>query len=170
VDRFIGMTLAELNAMDVEPFREALGWIFEDSPWVAERAWGSAPFESVEELRGAMVGVVRSAGRLEQLALLRAHPDLGTRVRLSAASEGEQVGAGLDSLTVAEYGALVRWNAEYRERFGFPFIFAVRGSSKYDVLRALESRVGSRPEVEFGVALEEVYKIAGFRLGEFVSG
>jgi 2-oxo-4-hydroxy-4-carboxy-5-ureidoimidazoline decarboxylase len=116
-----------------------------------------------------MVQQVESAGREEQLALLRAHPDLGTRARLSAASGGEQAGAGLDTLTAGEYDWLLRLNAQYRETFGFPFLFAVKGSNKYDILNALEERVRSAPEIEFQVALDQVYRIASFRLKDLLS-
>jgi len=158
------MTIAFLNASDLEIFIAALGWIFEDSPWVAERVWPLRPFPDVDALHRAMLSAVENAARDEQLALLRAHPDLGTRARISDASQAEQAGAGLDSLTLAEFERLSQWNAAYRERFGFPFLFAVKGSSKHDILRALESRLRSSPEAEFEEALRQVYRIARFRL------
>src|SRR4051812_41430495 len=93
------MTLAQLNRCDQQRFVDALGWIFERSPWVAQRAWKARPFDDVAELHEAMVAAMLAAGRSEQLALLCAHPDLGARVRMSDASIGEQAGAGLDRLT-----------------------------------------------------------------------
>src|SRR5688572_21389636 len=117
------MTLAELNDAARQQFVAALGWIFEDSPWVAERAWAQRPFASVEALHGAMVAEVVAADPAEQMALLRAHPDLGARARMSDASQGEQAGAGLDSLTAEEFDQLQRLNTAYRARFGFPFLF-----------------------------------------------
>src|SRR5207302_1748624 len=118
------MTLDELNALDRNEFVEALGWIFEDSSWVAERAWSERPFSSVDALHHAMVNVVAQATVEEQLALLRAHPDLGTRAKISDASQGEQAGAGLDSLTTDEFERLTRLNSQYRAKFGFPFLYA----------------------------------------------
>ena len=103
-------------------FCGALGWIFEHSPWVAERVWPSRPFAGTDALHSAMTSVVEEATLEEQLSLLRAHPDLGTRTRVSDASRGEQSGAGLDRLTPAEFERLTQWNAAYRERFGFPFL------------------------------------------------
>jgi 2-oxo-4-hydroxy-4-carboxy-5-ureidoimidazoline decarboxylase len=158
--------LAKLNASDRDAFVAALGWIFEDSPWVAERAWARRPFATVDALHAAMTQVVAEASEAEQLALLRAHPDLGTRARISDASTGEQRGAGLDRLTADEFARLQRVNGEYRERFGFPFLFAVKGSTKHDVLAALESRVTRPRDEEFAEALQQVYKIARFRLEE----
>jgi len=160
------MILADLNARDRAAFVEALGWIFEDSPWVADRAWERRPFGSVDALHAAMKQIVAEAIEAEQLALLRAHPDLGTRARVSDASAGEQRGAGLDRLTPDECARLQQLNDEYRSRFGFPFLFAVKGSTKHDVLVALESRVIRTRDEEFGEALEQVYKIATFRLEE----
>jgi 2-oxo-4-hydroxy-4-carboxy-5-ureidoimidazoline decarboxylase len=164
------MNLGELNARDRNAFVEALGWIFEDSPWVAERAWARRPFVSLEALHQAMIDVVQQASEPEQLALLRAHPDLGTRARISDASTGEQRGAGLDRLDEAEYERLQRLNGEYRRRFGFPFLFAIKGSTKEDVLTALEARVGRSRDEELAEALRQVFRIAGFRLEDALRG
>ena len=164
------MTLAELNARDRDTFVETLGWIFEDSPWVAERAWPRRPFASLEALHQAMIDVVQQANETEQLALLCAHPDLGTRARISDASTGEQRGAGLDRLDMAEYERLQRLNGEYRRRFGFPFLFAIKGSTKEDVLTALKLRVGRSRDEELAEALRQVFRIAGFRLEDVVRG
>ena len=158
------MTLAELNACDRDAFVGALGWVFEDSPWVAERAWPRRPFRSLDELHTAMTDIVRQATEPEQLALLRAHPDLGTRARVSDASGGEQQRAGLDHLTPEELGRLQRLNAQYRDRFGFPFLFAVKGSTKHDVLAALERRSTRSRDEELAEALGQVERIARFRL------
>jgi OHCU decarboxylase len=164
------MTLAELNAYDRNGFVETLGWIFEDSPWVAERAWARRPFASVDALHEVMVEVVQQATALEQLGLLRAHPDLGTRFRMSDASIGEQRVAGLDRLTPEEHARLQRLNDDYCRRFGFPFLFAVKGSTKEDVLTALEARVRRSEDAEFAEALRQVYRIARFRLEDVMGG
>src|SRR5262252_6868620 len=164
------MTLDQVNSMAQDQFAATLGWIFEDSPWVAERAWARRPFASPEALQQAMIDVVRQASEPEQLALLRAHPDLGTRARVSDASTGEQRGAGLDRLDEAEYERLQHLNGEYRRRFGFPFLFAVKGSTKEDVLTALEARVRRSRDEELAEALRQVYRIAGFRLEEVLRG
>jgi OHCU decarboxylase len=155
-----------VNGLDRTNFVRALGWVFEDSPWVAERAWASRLFATVKALHEVMVDVVQHASREEQLALLRAHPELGTRARVSTASAGEQTRAGLDSLAPEELEQLQALNGQYRERFGFPFIYAVKGSSKRDVLLALTLRLDSAPEEELHQALWEVGRIAWFRLEE----
>jgi 2-oxo-4-hydroxy-4-carboxy-5-ureidoimidazoline decarboxylase len=163
------ITLAELNSFTRERFVAAVGWVFEHSPWVAERAWGQRPFRDLSHLHSAMAAEVERATREEQLALLRAHPDLGTRARMSAASAGEQSGAGLDRLTPEEYERLRAGNAAYRQKFGVPFLYAVKGGTKYDILRALDQRRQSTPEEEFYEALQQVYRIALFRLQEVIS-
>jgi 2-oxo-4-hydroxy-4-carboxy-5-ureidoimidazoline decarboxylase len=162
------MTVAELNTLDREDFVAAIGWVFEHSPWVAERAWAARPFATLEALHRAMIAQVEAASPEEQLALLRAHPDLGARARISAASTEEQAGAGLDRLTPEEFDSLQRLNAAYRDKFGFPFLFAVKGSTKHDILRALERRLESAPEAEFPEALRQVHRIAEFRLRDTV--
>ena len=158
------MTIAELNGLDRAQFVAALGWIFEGSPWVAECAWGQRPFAGLHELHAAMIGVVAAAPREEQLALLRAHPDLGTRARMSDASAGEQAGAGLDRLTANELERLNRLNDLYRQRFGYPFLFAVKDSSTQQILGALEERLTNGQQDEFQEALRQVSRIAQFRL------
>lgn len=162
------MRIEDINAMERGEFLDALGWVFEGSPWVALRAWEMRPFGSLEAMHAAMQREVERATRVEQLALLRAHPDLGARAKMSEASIGEQAGAGLDRLTPEEYQRLGRLNAAYREKFGFPFLFAVKGSAKHDILDALERRLDAAPENEFRVALEQVYRIARFRLEEAI--
>ena len=163
------MTIRDLNALDREAFVATLGWIFEDSPWVAERAWTARPFANLDALHSAMIGQLMRAKRDEQLALLCAHPDLGTRARISPASTDEQAGAGLDQLTPQEFEFLQEMNSAYRKKFGFPFLYAVKGSTKHDILRALQLRLGASPEEEFDEALRQVQRIARFRLLDTVS-
>ena len=160
--------LSDLNSFDQARFIEAVGWVFEHSPWVAERAWLKRPFASLENLRDAMKAAVETASPEEQLALLRSHPDLGTRARISTASTAEQSAAGLNHLTSEEFERLQRLNSAYRSKFSFPFLFAVKGSTKYDVLDALERRLGAIPAAEFQEALRQIYRIAEFRLSETI--
>jgi 2-oxo-4-hydroxy-4-carboxy-5-ureidoimidazoline decarboxylase len=163
------VTLHEVNACNRPRFVEKVGWVFEHSPWVAERAWIKRPFTSLEQLHGAMAAEVNAASSEEQLSLLRAHPDLGTRAALSAASASEQADAGLDDLTPGEFERLHRLNSAYREKFGFPFLFAVKGSTKHDILDALEARLPASREREMTEALGQVARIARFRLEELIS-
>lgn len=163
------MTLLEVNACDRPRFVEKVGWVFEHSPWVAGRAWIKRPFTSLEQLHGAMAAEVTAASLEEQLSLLRAHPDLGARAALSAASAAEQAGAGLDHLTADEFERLRRLNSAYRDKFGFPFLYAVKGGTKHDILKALEARLPASREREMAEALNQVARIARFRLEELIS-
>jgi 2-oxo-4-hydroxy-4-carboxy-5-ureidoimidazoline decarboxylase len=158
------MTIRDLNSMAVEEFVTAVGWVFEDSPWVAERVAQKRPFRDLDTLHHAMTTEVRIASREEQLALLCAHPDLGARAGISRASEAEQANAGLDQLSPQEFAQLREWNTKYRKKFGFPFLFAVKGCTKHDILQALFTRGDRNEEEEFQTALEQVYRIARFRL------
>ncbi len=162
------MTIEDLNGLERAAFVDAIGWVYEHSPWVAERAWERVPFSNLESLHSATDAEVTRATRDEQLALLRAHPDLGTRMKLSDASESEQSGVGLDQLTPDEFAALNETNREYRAKFGFPFLFAVKGSTKHEILAALQTRVHSTADVEFVEALRQVSRIAGLRLRSYL--
>ena len=163
------MTIEEINSLSCAQFVEAVGWVFEHSPWVAQRAWERRPFSDLGDLHAAMTQQVERATPEEQLALLCAHPDLGARAKMSASSAGEQSGAGLDWITPDEYHQLQQRNTAYREKFGFPFLYAVKGSTKYDILQALEQRLGAAPADEFRQALAQVYRIAEFRLRDAIS-
>ncbi len=162
------MTLAELNALDRPAFVDAVGWVFEQSPWVAEQVCDGRPYPDLESLYHTMIDQVKTAPPDRQLALLCAHPDLGTRARISAASTAEQSGAGLDRLTPEEFDRLHRLNSAYRGKFGFPFLFAIKGSTKYDILQALERRIQASPDEERQEALRQVYRIAEFRLRDTI--
>ena len=163
------MTLATLNKCDQRQFIDAVGWVFEHSPWVAERAWQNRPFASVDALHDAMTQEMFAAAPAKQLTLLRAHPDLGARARMSDASTTEQSGAGLDSLTPFQYERLRAQTSEYGRRFGFPFLYAVKGSTIDEILAALDERMASDPAAEFNEALRQVMRIARFRLDATVA-
>ena len=167
-------TVAELNAMGREELLGALGFLFEHSPWVAERAWAARPFASVEMLHQAMADAVRAATADERLALLRAHPDLAGKAAragaLTTSSVAEQASAGLDRLTDEEFARFEALNAAYRERFGFPFIIAVRRHDKAGILREFARRVAHTEAQEVEAALAEVFAITRMRLDALVRG
>ena len=161
-------TIDDLNRTDRAGFLQAVGWVYEGSPWVAERAWDLRPFASLDALHDAMMSTVAAATMAEQLDLLRAHPDLGARVAMTEASKREQAGVGLDTLARDDVDRLQALNKAYREKFGFPFLYAVKGGTKQDVLNALERRLTSARDAEHKEALRQVYRIARFRLEEVV--
>jgi 2-oxo-4-hydroxy-4-carboxy-5-ureidoimidazoline decarboxylase len=149
-------------------FAAALGGVFEHSQWIAEPAWPAAPFADVEALHHAMVTAVREAPLERQLALIQAHPDLAGRAARDGAmtrhSLAEQASAGLLSLDEAEYARFHRLNRAYRERFGFPFIIAVRRHSKQSLLAAFEARLTNSRAAEIAAALGEIFAITRLRL------
>ncbi|WP_246029338.1 2-oxo-4-hydroxy-4-carboxy-5-ureidoimidazoline decarboxylase [Paenibacillus humicus] len=162
-------TMEQLNGLPAASFVEALGGIFEHSPWVAGAVEPLRPFESAEELHAAMVNAARSAPEEELLALLRCHPDLGTKLAMSELSVSEQKGAGLDSLSPEEYERFSSLNRDYVGRFGFPFILAVRGKNKDDILASLAERAVRERGEELDQALREIARITGFRLADLVA-
>lgn len=162
------LKLSQLNAMPLEEFTRAIGAVFEHSPWIAERAWETRPWENVEELHARMRTVVVNATEEEQLALIRAHPDLVGRAVLTRESRGEQALAGLTGLTRDEITAFEAYNASYRERFGFPFVICARLNQKEAILRAFPARLAHSGEKEIETALAEIYKIAELRLRDIV--
>lgn len=162
------MTISQLNALSLNAFVDEVGWVFENSSWVARRAWKYRPFASIDDLHNRMTAEVASASVNEKLALLRAHPDLGTRAKISESSAKEQAGAGLDQLNPVEFARLHQSNEAYKAKFGFPFLFAVKGSGKARIMQAMEERLQSTPDEEFQEALRQVYRIARFRLEDII--
>lgn len=162
------MKLDAINQMDRETFVRALGGIFEHSPWVAEGSWEARPFGSAAALHEAMTQVVRSSPEETILALLRAHPDLGTRLAVTDYSASEQSGAGLDRLTPEEYEHISALNKRYVEKFGFPFILAVKGKNKEEIVAAMEARVLNGEREEREEALVQIGRITRFRLEDLV--
>jgi OHCU decarboxylase len=142
------------------------GAIFEASPWVARAAYAEGPFADVDALHAAMVAAVRAAPREQQLALIRAHPELAAPIALSDASEREQASAGLDRLGDDEAERWRALNARYRERFGFPLVVCVREHTKDSILAWGEARLGHDRDEEVEIALGEIAKIARLRLEE----
>ncbi len=167
------LRIEDLNKMDPAAFAAALGHVYEHAPWVAVRTAAQRPFASRADLQDAMRQVVLQAGETEQAALIRGHPELAGKAAISreltADSAREQQGAGLDRLTRAEYERFHVLNAAYRTRFGFPFIMAIKGLHKDEILGAFAARLENERDVEFRTALEQVSRIAGFRLADAVT-
>jgi 2-oxo-4-hydroxy-4-carboxy-5-ureidoimidazoline decarboxylase len=148
-------------------FLARFGPVYEASPWVAEGVWPDPP-DDLEGLAAAMAAVVDAAPRDMQLALIRAHPELASRTKMADASVKEQAGAGLDQCSPAEFEAFQRLNGAYNARFGFPFIYAVKGATRADILAAFEARLGNDPDTEFATAIAQIHRIARFRLAELL--
>ncbi|UBF23774.1 2-oxo-4-hydroxy-4-carboxy-5-ureidoimidazoline decarboxylase [Kovacikia minuta CCNUW1] len=157
-------SIAELNQLDRDAFVAALGAVFEDMPAIAHQAWEKRPFADVNQLHQAMVHGVRAMSQESQLALIQAHPDLGSKAKMAAASVQEQAGVGLDRLTTEEFERFQRLNQTYKGKFGFPFIIAVKNHTKTSILEAFDRRLQNDIETEITQALAEIAQIAHFRL------
>ena len=149
---------------DRDKFVATYGPLFEHSPWVAEDAYARGPFSDEVEVYEALTAAMYEAPRERQLALLRAHPDLGAKARMTPDSTREQAGAGLDRLTPDEYDVLMRANTTYKERFGMPFVICVGEHDKGAIIAAAQERVRNDPDAEVDTALREVAKIAKLRM------
>lgn len=159
------------SGMDKREFVAAYGGIFENSPWIAERAWGlelGPAHDCAAGVHNALARIFRSASEQERLGVLNAHPDLAGKIaaarRLTPESTAEQSSAGLDALTDAERADFAGLNAAYVERFGFPFIIAVRDHDKAAILAAFKRRLGNDRDTEFSKACRQVERIAELRL------
>jgi 2-oxo-4-hydroxy-4-carboxy-5-ureidoimidazoline decarboxylase len=160
--------LDEVNAMNPEAFASAFGDIAEHSPWVASMAGEARPFPSREAMSDAFAATVKRARLDAQLALIRAHPDLASKAKLTDDSRREQAGAGLGALTAEEMVEFTRLNAAYKAKFGFPFIFAVKGAEKHDILANFTKRIGNSAEDELHMAISQVCNILRFRIEDRV--
>lgn len=163
--------------IDRADFLARFGGVFEHSPFIAERALdvGTVALPlTAEGVHAALAAAFRRASEAEQLGVLRAHPDLAGKLaiagELTEDSRNEQAGAGLDRLSPAEHARFTELNTAYMEKFGFPFIIAVKGLTKDDILAAFEARIGNVATVEFETAKKQVERIALLRLTAALPG
>ena len=165
-------SLSELNDMDATSFVQLLGGVFEHSPWVAQQVVNQRPFATLVQLHAAMVSVIEGAGTTAQLRLIRTHPEVAgkaaLRGELTTESTREKSGAGLDQCSPEEFAALQGRNTEYKARFGFPFIVAVRGHTRQSVIALMGQRLANSAEVETKECLQQIYRIGLFRLQDML--
>lgn len=152
-------------------FLEAFGDIYEHSPWVAETVFeqGIGPQDDqIENLHQRMAAALDEADFQAQLDLINAHPDLAGRAaingELTKASTKEQSGAGIDQCTPEEFDKFTTYNDRYKAKFNFPFIMAVKGANRHQILAAFETRLNNDRDTEFATAINEINKIAFLRL------
>jgi 2-oxo-4-hydroxy-4-carboxy-5-ureidoimidazoline decarboxylase len=155
--------------LDVTEFVNRFGAIYEHSAWVAEEAASvTTEIGDLEKLADLMADCVDNASTSRQLELIRAHPDLAGKAQvageLTEESTSEQTSAGLDQCSVEEYDRFQMLNTAYHEKFGFPFVMAVKNSSRDEILDAFSDRLENDPATEFETALAEIHKIARMRL------
>ncbi len=168
----MGLKIDEINNRDETDFVALLSAIFEHSPWVPELVYARRPFADREGLHSEMVAAMRQAPELQRITLLCSHPELAGKEAASGsltdASQREQAGAGLNQCTADELNQIQSLNLAYRERFEFPFIIAVSGLDKYQIIAAMQQRLANSRNDEFETALGEVEKIARIRIDALI--
>ena len=158
----------KINKLSKSEFIKVFANIFENARWIAEELYNQKPFNSFEELSSKILNIFETATKEKQLKILNAHPDLANKTKISLLTPDslkEQTSAGLDQCTKEEFGEFKKLNDAYK-KFGFPFILAVKGKNKIEILNNFRKRVRSEPKIEFDEALKQVKKIAGLRLEE----
>lgn len=172
-----GAPLPTPDRFDRQQFVGRFGGVYEHSPWIAEAAFDAGITCSpaaAEQLAEPLAAIVDRSSREARLALLRAHPELVGKLAvtgsLTSESRSEQSSAGLDRCSAEEFAEFQRLNERYNSTFGFPFIIAVRGLTRADILAAFRRRVDNDPEAEFATALGEVHRIARLRLAALARG
>ena len=166
-------TLESLNSLPLPAFSAAVGDVFEHASWVADAAFGHRPFATVTGLHDAMMGVVRASPPERQTAFIRAHPELGSKVKrldITADSQAEQGSLGLDRLSDAEFRTFSELNAAYAEKFGIPFIICVRRHTRDSILKEFARRLQNDADTERKAALDEIAFITRLRLVAKVDG
>lgn len=159
------------SGMNEVEFIAAFGALYERSPWVARETWRRgqcARRDSIDELADELAATVDAADRATRLALIRAHPELAGRAArrgmLGTASTSEQAESGIDQCSDTEYQRFQALNEAYKEKFGFPFVMAVKGKDRWAILSEFETRLGNEVSVEFQQAIAEIHRIARLRL------
>lgn len=152
------------QAWTKEQFMTQFGGLYEHSAWITEQAWEYQPFDTLQDMLNTMQNIVAHSDQETQLALLRQHPDLGTKMEMSEHSQSEQAGAGLTGLSAEQFEQLAELNRSYTEQYQFPFILAVKGKTTEQILEAMRTRNGKPAAEEFQTALGQVHTIAGLRL------
>ena len=161
------MTLEnDLNNLNRDKFVSLFGVIFEKTQWIAEKLFDHKPFKNKEDLINKMFQIYESTQKNEVLVILKSHPKLAVEKNLTKHSSEEQSNANLKNCTDEEYNEFKRLNNEYEEKFGFPFIIAVKGKNKIEILNNFRQRINNDIELEFSEAKSQVRKIAQFRLDE----
>ena len=155
--------------LDQETFVQRYGGVYEHSPWIAKTSWAKGrQAATAAELSAIMSAIVDQAEKSKRLALIRAHPDLAGRLavagELTAASTDEQASAGLDQCSPEEFATLQQLNQDYKNKFTFPFVMAVKNSNRHKIMAAFKTRLENSYDTEFDQAIAEIHKIARLRL------
>ena len=162
-------TIDKINKLSRSEFVEIFANIFEKTKWIAEKLYNQKPFDDFKDLCSKMLGIFETAGKETQLKILEAHPDLADKVTvnlLTSNSRSEQSNAGLDQCSEEEFNEFKNLNKSYRQKYGFPFVIAVKGKNKIEILSEFRKRILNSVDEEFKEAISQVCRIANLRLNE----
>ena len=158
----------KFNQLNKSEFISIFGNVFEKTEWIAERCYESKPYNNLDELVSKMMKIFENIEKERHLEILNSHPDLAVEKKLTKDSKNEQKNASLNQCTDEEFIEFKKLNEEYKKKFSFPFIIAVKGKNKEEILNSFRQRITNNINLEFEEAKKQVKKIASFRLGEII--
>ena len=160
--------IKKINNLDKSEFLSIFGNVFEKSKWISEKVFDKKPFKNLESFVSEIIGIYENSDNKTILEILNLHPELAVEKKLTADSEVEQSKANLKQCTPEEFDEFKKLNIEYKKKFNFPFIVAVKGKSKNEILNYFRERINNSLDEEFLEAKKQVKKIATFRLEEII--
>ena len=160
--------IKKINSLDKSEFLSIFGNVFEKSKWISEKVFDKKPFKNLESFISEIIGIYENSDNKTILEILNLHPELAVEKKLTADSEVEQSKANLKQCTPGEFDEFKKLNIEYKKKFNFPFIIAVKGKNKNEILNYFRERINNSLEEEFIEAKKQVKKIATFRLEEII--
>ena len=161
-------SIDKVNKLNKSDFISIFGNVFEKTEWIAQKSYDSKPYKNFEELFSKIVEIFENSNKESHIKILNAHPDLAIEKRLTEDSKNEQQNASLNQCTNEEFLEFKKLNEEYKKKFGFPFITAVKGKNKEEILNSFRQRITNNINLEFEEAKKQVKKIASFRLSEII--
>ena len=161
-------SIDKVNKLSKSDFISIFGNVFEKTEWIAQKSYDSKPYKNFEELFSKMMEVFENSNKENHIKILNAHPDLAVEKKLTKDSKNEQKNASLNQCTDEEFIEFKKLNEEYKKKFAFPFIIAVKGKNKEEILNSFRQRITNNINLEFEEAKKQVKKIASFRLGEII--
>ncbi len=162
------ISLEKINNLNKSDFLTIFGNVFEKSEWISEKVFDLRPFKNFEDLFSKIIGIYENSDKKIILKILNSHPELAVEKKLTINSKNEQKNANLNECTNDEYNEFKKLNIEYKKKFDFPFIIAVKGKNKDEILNYFRERIKNSLDEEFLEAKKQVKKIATFRLEEII--
>ena len=162
-------SIEEVNQLSENEFINTFGNIFEKTNWIADKAFNSKPYKSLDEFISTIIKIYENSSKEDCLKIFNAHPELAVEKKLTEDSHKEQRSANLNRCNNEEFNEFKNLNIEYRNKFGFPFIIAVKGKNKNEILDNFRRRIKNEIDLEFDEAKIQVKKIANFRLNEIIN-